>query len=165
MDCSLLSSSVHGISQARILAWVAISFSKGSSWPRGWALVCCIGRQILYHWVTKEVPHAWDWQITDPPVVGHAAVLIINKTSSRVGTHTSIPPLCFRFQVNLPISLATAYLIRNALSTFKFYFKRCCIWQDTQMGTKTSGPTFEKDICLISTTLSPPRHYKSQRDE
>ena len=31
MDCSLSSSSVHGISQARILEWVSISFSRGSS--------------------------------------------------------------------------------------------------------------------------------------
>ena len=34
MDCSLPHSSVHGILQARILEWVAIHFSKGSSWPR-----------------------------------------------------------------------------------------------------------------------------------
>ena len=33
-DCSLPGSSVHGIFQARILEWVAISFSKGSSQPR-----------------------------------------------------------------------------------------------------------------------------------
>ena len=33
MDCSLPGSSVHGISQARILEWIAISFSRGSSWP------------------------------------------------------------------------------------------------------------------------------------
>ena len=34
MDCSLPGSSVHGILQARILEWVAISFSRGSSQPR-----------------------------------------------------------------------------------------------------------------------------------
>ena len=34
MDCSLSGSSVHGILQARILEWVAISFSRGSSQPR-----------------------------------------------------------------------------------------------------------------------------------
>ena len=34
MDCSSPDSSVHGIFQARILDWVAISFSRGSSWPR-----------------------------------------------------------------------------------------------------------------------------------
>ena len=49
MDCSLPGFSVHGISQARILEWVTISFSRGFSWPRDWtpALVHC--RQILYH--------------------------------------------------------------------------------------------------------------------
>ena len=36
MDCSLPGSSVHGIFQVRILKWVAISYSKGSSWPRDW---------------------------------------------------------------------------------------------------------------------------------
>ena len=34
MDCNLSSSSDHGIFQARVLEWVAISFSRGSSWPR-----------------------------------------------------------------------------------------------------------------------------------
>ena len=35
MDCSLPSSSVHGIFQARVLEWVAISFYRESSHPRG----------------------------------------------------------------------------------------------------------------------------------
>ena len=39
MDCSPLGSSVHGILQARILKWVAISSSRGSSQPRNWTLV------------------------------------------------------------------------------------------------------------------------------
>ena len=34
MDCSLPSSSVHGIFQAIVQEWIAISFSRGSSWPR-----------------------------------------------------------------------------------------------------------------------------------
>ena len=34
MDCRPPGSSVHGVLQARILEWVAISFSRGSSWPR-----------------------------------------------------------------------------------------------------------------------------------
>ena len=51
-----ISSSVHGISQARILQWVVISFSRGSSKPRNWTLVSCIDRQILYHWFATEAP-------------------------------------------------------------------------------------------------------------
>ena len=48
MDCSLPFSSVHGILQARILDWVVISSSRGSSQPRAQTRVSCIGRQILY---------------------------------------------------------------------------------------------------------------------
>ena len=55
MDCSLLGSSVHGISQARILEWVAISFSRGSSLPIDGICLSCIGRWVLYHHPTKEV--------------------------------------------------------------------------------------------------------------
>ena len=52
-DCSLPgSSSVHGISQARILECVAIFFSRGSSWPRDGIHVYCIGRWVLYHCAT-----------------------------------------------------------------------------------------------------------------
>ena len=57
MDHSLPGSSVHGIFQARILEWVAISFSRGSSWLRDWThvfCISCIGRWILYHWATWE---------------------------------------------------------------------------------------------------------------
>ena len=43
MDCSPSGSSVYGISQARILEWVAISFSRGSSQLRDWIHVSCIG--------------------------------------------------------------------------------------------------------------------------
>ena len=49
-----LGSSVHEISQARILKWVAITFSMGTSWPRDRTGISCIGRQIFYHWVTGE---------------------------------------------------------------------------------------------------------------
>ena len=42
MDCSPPGSSVHGILQARILEWVAISFSRGSFWPRDRNCVSCI---------------------------------------------------------------------------------------------------------------------------
>ena len=54
MDCNPPGSSVHEILQARILEWVAISFSRGSSWPRGQTWVSCIARQILYYWANWE---------------------------------------------------------------------------------------------------------------
>ena len=57
MDCSPPGSSFHGILQARILEWVAIPFSRGSSRRKDWTLVSCIGRQICYHQATREAPH------------------------------------------------------------------------------------------------------------
>ena len=47
MDCSLPGSSVHGLSQAEILEWVAISFSRGSSWPRDRTNISFTGRSLL----------------------------------------------------------------------------------------------------------------------
>ena len=49
MDCSLPGSSIHGISQARVLEWVALSFSRGSSRPRDQTRIYLHCRQILYH--------------------------------------------------------------------------------------------------------------------
>ena len=54
MDCSPLSSSVYGIFQGRILEWVAMPSSRGSSRPRDQICIFCIGRQILYHCDTWE---------------------------------------------------------------------------------------------------------------
>ena len=59
MDCSLPGSSVHGIFQARILEWVAISYSRGPFKPRDWTHFSCvsyIGRRILYHCATWQAP-------------------------------------------------------------------------------------------------------------
>ena len=57
MDCSPPDSSVHGILQARILEWISMPSSRGSSRPRDWTrgllhLLHC--RQILCHWATGE---------------------------------------------------------------------------------------------------------------
>ena len=52
IDCSPSGSSVHGLLQARILEWVAIPFSRGSSWCRNQtciSCVSCIGRGFLHH--------------------------------------------------------------------------------------------------------------------
>ena len=56
-DYSPPGSSIHGIFQARILEWVAVFFSRGSSQPRGQtqvSYVSCIGRRILYPCLTWE---------------------------------------------------------------------------------------------------------------
>ena len=54
-DCSLPRSSVHGIFQARVLEWVAISFSRGSSQPRDQTWVSCIVGRFFTIWATRGV--------------------------------------------------------------------------------------------------------------
>ena len=70
-DYSPPGSSVHGISQARILEWVVISSFRGSFWLRDHTLISCIsciGRQILNHWamwgalgVCTLLTYLWRW--------------------------------------------------------------------------------------------------------
>ena len=54
MDCSLPGLSVPGIFQARVLEWVAVSFSRGSSQPRDWTRVSHIGGRCFNLWATRE---------------------------------------------------------------------------------------------------------------
>ena len=70
VNCSVMSKSlqshrlympgsfVHGILQARILEWVAISSSRVSSQPRDWTWVSCIAGRLFTNWATGE---ATDW--------------------------------------------------------------------------------------------------------
>ena len=47
MNCSLPGSSIHGVFQATVLEWVAISFSRGSAWPRdGTQVSHSVGRRF-----------------------------------------------------------------------------------------------------------------------
>ena len=48
-------SSIHGIFQARILEWVAISFSRGSSWPRDRTWGFCLAGRGFTVWATREL--------------------------------------------------------------------------------------------------------------
>ena len=62
MVCSLPGSSVRGIFQARILKWIAIFLSRGSSRPRDWTCVSGIGR-FFTTWATRETPaHHKGWE-------------------------------------------------------------------------------------------------------
>ena len=54
MDCSLPGTSVHGILQARVLEWVAISSCRGSSWPRDWTRVSCNAGIFFTIWATRD---------------------------------------------------------------------------------------------------------------
>ena len=69
MDCSPPGSSVHGILQARILEWVAISFWRRSSRPRDWTQVSWIGSRFFIIG-TREFPLCMScWHNTDDVVL------------------------------------------------------------------------------------------------
>jgi len=61
LDCSPPGSSVHGILQARILEWVAIPFSRGSSCSRNQIWVSCIVGRFFTIWATREAPCSCKW--------------------------------------------------------------------------------------------------------
>ena len=57
IDCGLQGFSVRGILQARMLEWVAIPFSRGSSWLRNWTWVSCIAGRFITVWATRKSPN------------------------------------------------------------------------------------------------------------
>ena len=85
MDCSLPGSSVHGIFQVRVLEWVAISFSKESSWPRDRTWVSHIAGRHFTVWATREAPNFPVWKV----------VLILCNDKHELSTYYSIYHLLF----------------------------------------------------------------------
>ena len=93
MDCSLPGSSVNEISQARILEWIAIFFSRGSSRLRGWTHVSCIGGQILYHWAPREAK--WRLTICKPKIFSQRGMILHRQTLTKVHTESFTQPSTF----------------------------------------------------------------------
>ena len=91
MDCSWSGFSVHGISQARIMKWVATSSSQGSCQPRDRTNISCIGRRVLYHEATEEAQNeeirVWEgWELIQAPALPSARAL---RASSHPTRHMS----------------------------------------------------------------------------
>ena len=85
MDCSLSGSSFHGIFQARILEWVAISFSKRSSWPRDWIQVFPIVGRHFTIWATREVPKKGNAkECSSTALISHASKVMLKILQARL---------------------------------------------------------------------------------
>ena len=82
VDCSPPGSSSHGIFQARILEWVAISFSRRSSWPRGGTQVFCIVGRHFTVWATRKSTHYYTY------IRVHTILYIYTHTSIYICVHT-----------------------------------------------------------------------------
>ena len=109
MNCSLPGSSIHRIFQARILECIAISFSKKSSWPRGWTWVSHIVGKCFTVWATREVHKR----------VELSSIWLSDKLSARQPgrpTHVNhileIP--CFGFPVGITQPEAGAFLLAQS---------------------------------------------------
>ena len=79
VNCSPSGFAIHGIFQARILEWVAISFSRGSFWASDSTQVSCIfiGRWILYHCAT--------WKpIINSTIASQVALVVKNLPANAV---------------------------------------------------------------------------------
>ena len=73
VDCSLPGSSVHGIFQARILEWVSISYSRGSSLPRDQTQVSCIAGGFF----TPEPPGKTVWMLENVQMLDYYVLALL----------------------------------------------------------------------------------------
>ena len=95
MDCSLPGSSVHGILQARILQWVAIPSSRGSSQPRDQTQVSCIAGRFFTIWATKFAPRlsSTNFHLPERPLLLSALWItifrkhVLNSTRQKMEKH------------------------------------------------------------------------------
>ena len=135
MDYSLPGSSRHGLLQARILEWVAISFSRRSLQPRDWTQVSCVAGRFFTIWATREA-HFWG---DDQAILMVTVSLSISEVESqRYTTHFQKSHLngvyllpygrlktCFRFLELKPCLLWTlwgANLCQKANPTDSMHF-------------------------------------------
>ena len=106
-------SSVHEISQARTLEWVAIPFSRGSSWLRDWTWVSCIAGRFFTYWTTWEAPK----------------YIIFSKSPSQVNLKLRIKSIIlFPTSHNICILFFLKILIFycNLVSFIKLLTSACC---------------------------------------
>ena len=81
--------SVHGISPARILEWVTMSFSRWSSWPRDQSQVSCINSRFFVIWATREAPFLiLDIALISPVMVNRLKHLLDKKSKPSIKNKT-----------------------------------------------------------------------------
>ena len=93
MDCSPPTSSIHGIFQARVLEWVAFSFSRGSSRPREQTQVSWTAGWRFTLWATREAMSmnlGRYWEVVRDREAWHAAIHWVTKSQIQLGKWTTI---------------------------------------------------------------------------
>ena len=132
MDCNLPGSSAHGILQARILEWVAIPFSRGSSQPKDHESPELAGKFFTI-WATRE------------------AHIYIHLS---VNTHI----LCIHTCIYLHILYLCIYFLNTYTytNTYAFVHKHTCVYTDTRTYTQKKNSYLEIKAYLNLTRKTPP---------
>ena len=139
MECSPPGFSVHRISQARILEWVATSFSCGSSQPSNWTSASCIGMWIVYCWATRKA-------LSFPPLsrfpVSHSMLAVSG------------------FATWVYYLWSNGHLHSLIQDTFAYWWKTMMVMKTATVSTLVPGPAPPPQPYLPSTQL--PRLTNSQ---
>ena len=165
MDCSLPSSSIHGIFQARILEWIAISFSRGSSQSRDRTRVSCIAGRLLTLWATREMkwvnssalPHSGT--IVKHILYGSSQGLqwaLVLAAHSVPVTHPILvfSILCFTF----PTPLFVLSALNSQINDLQGFCLSVCLGGPTSSQVQTLGPTCS---CLINKAKDPETFHRN----
>ena len=126
---------VHGIPQARILEWIVISSSRGSSQSRNQTLISCTGRQVLYHWANREA-HAFIYHVIK------FNILLRNRVS-------------WVFHIEKSFHLAyTIYTISSSGPFFITSYSRLLHWTESLCATwKVACNPLQKPLPFLGNTL------------
>ena len=128
MGCSPPGSSVHGILQARILQWVVIPFSRGSSLSRNQTWVSSIAGRFFTVWATREAPTE-----AGPVTISSRALWVSNGTIRRwfLGSGRQWLATVWDLQVTFgkPGSAHTSTSSRQAYwDNLHYMDSNCCLW-------------------------------------
>ena len=140
MDCSPPGSSVHGISQVRLLECIAISLSRGSSQPRDQTCISCIGKRILYHWAMGEAQYLESYNVIPwfpPSIYTFPSHYLLRKLTNTHKPSASILRLqafqgSFSANQNPLFFLRIPYIlpwlpVLNSIWQWELSFFLCCI--------------------------------------
>ena len=125
MDYSPPGSSVHGISQARMLEWVAVSYSREFSWPRDWTHISCVAGRFF----TNEPPGKPVEFTTTPKSTG-SCLWVMSFFVALIWSIYSINPsgACVKrtFHEKLPLKTSLFFL----KFILKIHFFPLAFWKD-----------------------------------
>ena len=144
MDCCLPGSSAHGILQARVLQWVAIPFSRGSSWPRDRTHISCTAGRFFTVWAIRDAPS-------------------FSKEPWIIRTQNVPPELIKKYRINFTttnhhpqklLSLPSSYQRKGLVGGYEGKESRRIIHRDSSGALKNSRLSMlVSEWCLLSCNL------------